>query len=173
MVIAPLAMSALISSCSGFCALEPMAPPRAFAVQYESGPNSKVTALARCSCSNRQFESQPSRFVRLPSSHCSLPDRTPSPQTMFWQLLSQVIPLGGSHCSPGSTAPLPHRLGRQAPWRQTLPVSHAVPFGSGVLGEQVWVESSQVEPPWHGSAGAQLRVESVETHANRQLASQP
>jgi len=34
---------------------------------------------ARCSCSKLHLLSQPSRLITLPSSHCSVPVRTPSP----------------------------------------------------------------------------------------------
>src|SRR5262245_58987390 len=39
---------------------------------------------------------------------------TPSPQrgaAIRWQVASQVVPLGGSHSSPGCTMPLPHTIG--------------------------------------------------------------
>src|SRR4051812_14394729 len=132
-----------------------------------------VTLVARCSCSNRQCESQPSRFVRFPSSHCSPAERLPSPQTMLWQSLSQVVPFGGSHCSPVSTVPLPHRFGTHAALRQTFPVSQEVPLASGVRVEQVCAASSQIDPPWQGSAGAQLRLASVETQLKWQVELQP
>src|SRR5260221_3566775 len=122
-----------------------------------------VMAFARRSCSSLQCESQPSRFTRFPSSHCSCPARTPSPQSMFWQFESQVVPLGGSHCSPGSTAPLPHKFARHCPCRHTLPPPQVVPFASGMRAEHMCVESLHVEAAWHGSDGAQLRVLSVET----------
>src|SRR5260221_353393 len=122
-----------------------------------------VTLVARWFCSKRQCESQPSKLSVFPSSHCSWPARTPSPQTMFWQLLSQLTPSGGSHCSPGSTTLLPQLSGRHRPWRHTLPTSQAVPLVTGVRVEQVWLASSQVEAPAQGSVAVQLRALSEET----------
>ncbi len=107
-----------------------------------------VTAVARTSCSKWQVESQPSRLVRLPSSHCSAPARTPSPQTIFWQV-------------------------EYWPPRQTLPPPQAVPSARGLRDPQRCVESLQVEAPWQGSVGAQLRVESVERQTNLHDALQP
>src|SRR5262245_64850824 len=54
---------------------------------------------------------QPSQLVVLPSSHCSVPHTTPSPQpvTSVQALLqpSQLFVLPSSHSSPASTIPLP------------------------------------------------------------------
>ncbi len=96
--------------------------------------------VARCSCSKLQLESQPSRFVVLPSSHCSEPSTVPLPQTIFWQVGPQVVPLGGSHVSGATTQPSPHVLALQTLLTQmfapphdahaasTVPVSHFWPL---------------------------------------------
>src|SRR5215468_1314323 len=58
-----------------------------------------------------QVDEQPSQSLVLPSSHCSAPHTTPSPQPVTSvQLLlhvSQSLVLPSSHCSPGSTLPSP------------------------------------------------------------------
>src|SRR6185295_15694000 len=72
-------------------------------------------------CSRRQLELQPSPERVLPSSHCSVPSRVPSPQTgSSWQVEEQASPemlLPSSHSStglpPGSSVPLPQYSQRQ------------------------------------------------------------
>src|SRR4051812_15743130 len=92
---------------------------------------------------------------------------------MFWQLESQVVPFGGSHCSPVSTVLLPQRFERHWPCRHTLPLPQSVPLGSCRRVLHRCVESLQEELPWQISGGAQLRELSVETQTKRQLESQP
>src|SRR5437868_935137 len=62
--------------------------------------------------STAQAAEQPSQSVSLPSSHCSAPQRTPSPQpvTTVHAVLqaSQSTALPSSHSSPASTIPSPH-----------------------------------------------------------------
>src|SRR5262249_31665348 len=57
-------------------------------------------------------DEQPSQLCVLPSSHCSLPHTTPSPQPVTSRQsllhLSQLSRLPSSHSSPASTTPLPH-----------------------------------------------------------------
>src|SRR4051794_34138684 len=110
-----------------------MAPPSAFLLQYASVPNCILSWSTRWLCSKAHAESQPSRFVALPSSHCSPCSRVPFPQTARWQLASQVPALGGSHCSPreGSVKPSPHVDCLHVPPRQMFPVPHVAPFPSG------------------------------------------
>src|SRR5688572_28911464 len=92
------------------CARLLMAEPSWFAVQYVSVLNAIASVLTRWHCSNLQLPSQPSRFVVLPSSHCSVPSRTALPHTMFWHVAEHVAVFGGSHCSPFVvlTKPSPH-----------------------------------------------------------------
>src|SRR5262249_55875042 len=110
MLIEPLLMPSPSPALNGARANAPvMAPPRRLAVQNESVSKASDSELKRMACSNSQVELQPSVFVVLPSSHCSAPARTPSPQTIGWHSSSQVVPFGGSHPSPcsGSTMPSP------------------------------------------------------------------
>src|SRR6266571_7205536 len=94
---------------------------------------------------------QPSPFAVLPSSHCSPASSTPSPHTAgqswgqlrafspdahrplpqndsTWQVAEQPSPflvLASSHCSPGSSTPLPHTPGQSCGQvRGSSPVSH-------------------------------------------------
>src|SRR5262249_37350272 len=47
--------------------------------------------VMRWSCSNRHVPSQPSRFVVLPSSHCSPASRTPFPHTAASVVVDVVV----------------------------------------------------------------------------------
>src|SRR5215470_11504570 len=75
----------------------------------------------------RQCDEQPSPFTRLPSSHSSSESaRTkPSPQTALWQWTQRSVlsSLPSSHCSPGSTMPLPHSADVQFFEHDPLPLS--------------------------------------------------
>src|SRR5579872_5929675 len=72
-----------------------------------------------------QFESQPSRFAVLPSSHCSESLRTPSPHTTFWHFASHPGP-GGSQVSGATTHPSPHVLPLHTfPTQMSLPPHEA------------------------------------------------
>src|SRR3954467_10928519 len=95
--------------------------------------------MTRCDCSNLQPESQPSRFVVLPSSHCSLPARTESPQTTttVWHEASHVAVFGGSQVSffIGSIQPSPHTEFTHTLERQIWFVPHVEPCGSAAVDE--------------------------------------
>src|SRR5262249_2334158 len=105
--LTPFVSAVLIWSCA---VLPTIAPPSAFFVQYVSVPNGSVSAFTRWHCSNLHELSQPSRFVVLPSSHCSVPARTPSPHVMLLHVAEHVAVFGGSHCSPPAVSmkPSPH-----------------------------------------------------------------
>src|SRR5262245_46436407 len=72
---------------------------------------STIPSPQRSPCSIMHVAEQPSQLVVLPSSHCSVPHTTPSPQPVIrvHALLqpSQLFVLPSSHSSPGSTMPSP------------------------------------------------------------------
>ena len=51
-------------------------------------------------------------------------------QLQFWQVAVQVVPLGGSHCSPASTIPLPQTAGGVQEASATHRLSFLQPLGS-------------------------------------------
>src|SRR4051812_37481158 len=102
----PSVTLALMSLWKLLCAKVPMDPPSLFAVQKASVPNCIFTVVARCPCSNLQLASQPSRFVMLPSSHCS--------------------PLGSSRKLS------PHEESLHTAPRQMLPTPHVAPSALSV-----------------------------------------
>src|ERR1700722_18429279 len=172
-VIAPVPTSVVIDV---WISLRPVdvraCAPSALWVQYASVAPLMVSEVARCSSSKLQFESQPSRFVVLPSSHCSLPCRMPLPQAMVLQFGSQVVPFGGSHCSGATTQPSPQMLALQtlatqmsppphiAHCASTVPVSHFCPLSvaATVPGPLTTVHTCglalQAAAPGHESLGA-------------------
>ncbi len=125
-----------------------------------------------------QSESQPSRRLVLPSSHCSPVSSVPLPHAaaaMVLHCASQVAVLGGSHSSGAVTRPSPQRLGSQTPLLQApAPFWHAVPLETLPPGVQVWVVLLQVPGLTQAEALLeQLRVASVARQVKRQLGSQP
>src|SRR5438128_2209316 len=134
----------------------------------------------RWSCSNLQVASQPSRFFKFESSHCSPFWRTPSPQIAFClHIASQVMELGGSHCSPiaMSTNPSPHIDALHIPIMQMLPMPHAIPFIAFIPAMHFCpafpftITETHASTPLHGFMSGQLS--GIFRHENLQFASQP
>src|SRR6478735_3214024 len=134
--------------------------------------------FTRWLCSSLQLASHPSRLVVLPSSHCSVPPRLPSPHTTLWQAASQVPLFGGSQVSPAevSMKPSPQVEALHCEPRQMLPPLQPVPSASGVPALHFLplcpptVIGSQVSAPLHALPSlqaAELAQEKV------QLLSQP
>ena len=63
-----------------------------------------------------------------------MPCCKPSPQTIFWQVALQVVPLGGSHVSGGTTQLSPQVLALQTLVTQMSPPPHMAQAASTVPG---------------------------------------
>src|SRR3569623_677516 len=77
-----------------------IAPPSASLVHVVDGRTAPLKFVRRWTCSNLHAPSQPSRFVRLPTSHCALPSTMPLPQ---------LAPLGW-HVPAAHMPPVPHAV---------------------------------------------------------------
>src|SRR5262245_35083219 len=65
--------------------------PRAFLGHVALVVEDSASDVMRWFCSNRHILSQPSRFVVLPSSHCSPGSRTPFPHTALIVVVDVVV----------------------------------------------------------------------------------